>query len=390
MFDIDDPRLAAVAWSRLVEPGDLVAGALVSALGSSEALRWLFEYRSAGLAPAVPVTAAPVSASLERLQSAAAGWLIRLDGLDPARDISNGERVGARLLLPDEPHWPIRFKDLGAGQPFALWVRGDMEFAARTDRSVALVGARAATNYGERVTADIAAGLVERDFAVISGGAYGIDAAAHRATLTVSGFTVAFLACGIDQMYPPGNTALLRAVVDAGALVTESPPGAIPYRNRFLARNRLIAALAGATVVVEAAWRSGALSTARHAAALLRPVGAVPGPVTSMASGGCHQLIRDGVATLVTDAAEVAELAGATGSDAAATPVGRVELSDGLAVDQKRVFDALSARQYLGPVELTRRVALPLPDVLSALGILEIRGLAKSNGTAWRRAGEAR
>jgi len=381
MFDIDNPQLAALAWSRIVEPGDAVAGALVQALGPSEALRWLYQTQSETLAPAEPIPG-----SLERLLSAAEGWRVRLPGLDPAQDLQNGERIGAELLLPSDPRWPARLADLGPAAPHALWVRGQPDLDIRTHRSVALVGSRASTQYGEQVTADLAIGLAERGFAIISGGAYGIDAAAHRGALVANSFTVALMAGGIDRMYPAGNTALLREVCRSGALVSEVPPGSVPYRNRFLARNRLIAALAGATIVVQAAWRSGALSTARHAEALLRPVGAVPGPVTSMASGGCHQLIRDGIAMLVTDAAEIAELAGAT-DDAASPPQGASEVSDGLTREQKRVYDILPMRNYLSPPQLSRTAGLPLAELLSALGILELRGLAQSNGSAWRRGG---
>jgi len=422
MFDIDDPKLAAVAWSRITEPGDAVAGALVNNLGACEALRWLLQTASATqLEPETLFTHDPilmvstgdtgdifsltkdfepanqkvkpeprgVSAAdpevLTRLKSSAEGWRVRLADLDPMADIKNGERVGAHLILPGDPHWPIQFADLGDAAPFVLWVKGDIEFAMFAGRSVALVGSRASTHYGEQVAVQMAAGLTERSFAVISGGAYGIDAAAHRGTLTSEGFTVAFLAGGIDRPYPPGNTGLLRAIADTGAVVSEVPPGSTPYRNRFLARNRLIAALAGATVVVEAAWRSGALSTARHASSLLRPVGAVPGPVTSMASGGCHQLIRSGEAVLVTDAGEVAELAGNFAHDAAAIPVGRTEESDGLTADQKQVYGILPIGKHLDVAALTRNAGLPLPTVLAALGILEIRGLAQSKNNAWRR-----
>lgn len=383
MFDVDNPTLAAISWSRLVEPGDVVAGALVASLGPSEALRWLQEFRDGK--PSIVDGAADSEKAATRLLAAVEGWLPRLTGLDPERDVEAGVRVGASVLVPSDAMWPTQFRDLGPSAPFALWVRGSANLTGFANRSVAIVGSRAATHYGEHIAAEMGAGLAERGFGVISGGAYGIDAAAHRGALETGGLTAAFLACGIDRVYPPGNTALLRAVSESGALVTELPPGATPYRNRFLARNRLIAALARATVVVEAAWRSGALSTARHAATLLRPVGAVPGPVTSMASGGCHQLIRDGVATLVTDAGEVAELAGAAGTDAATEPLGQAGASDGLSPEHKRVFDVLPLRNYVSAADLTRNAALPLTTVLSGLGILEIRGLAKTNGTGWRR-----
>ncbi|MDF2576486.1 MAG: dprA, partial [Agromyces sp.] len=160
-------------------------------------------------------------------------------------------------------------------------------------RSIALVGARAATGYGEHVTMEASAGLVDRGFAIVSGGAYGIDGMAHRAALASRGVTVAFLAGGVDRFYPLGHEALLARIADTGAVVSELPCGSAPTKWRFLQRNRLIAAAADATVVLEAGMRSGSLNTAGHAAALGRPLGAVPGPVTSPASAGCHRLLRE-------------------------------------------------------------------------------------------------
>jgi DNA processing protein len=151
----------------------------------------------------------------------------------------------------------------------------------------------------------IADGLAGKRCTVISGGGYGIDAAAHTSALAAEGVTVAVLACGPDQVYPSGHQDLLKAIGRNGVIVSEYPPGQRPSRRRFLARNRLIAALSAGTVVVEAAVRSGTMVTARHAQQLERPVMAVPGPVTSVQSSGCHQLIRDGVATCVTSAGEV-------------------------------------------------------------------------------------
>jgi DNA processing protein len=251
---------------------------------------------------------------------------------------------------------------------------------------VAVVGARASTSYGEHVTAQLVSGLSDRGFTVVSGGAYGIDAAAHRAAVTHGGHTIALMAGGVDRFYPQGNHELLRRVVDGGAVVAEVPPGSTPFKQRFLARNRLIAAATRATVVVEAAWRSGALSTARRAADLLRPVGAVPGPVTSMASGGCHQLLRDGVATCVTDAAEAAELAGSLGSDVAPAKLGRADATDGLGAAERAVLDALPARGGADAAALVRVAGRAPPEVLGALGILESRGLVTCDGALWRRA----
>jgi DNA protecting protein DprA len=234
--------------------------------------------------------------------------------LAPRRALDAADRIGCRLLVPGDPGWPTVLDDLDATAPLCLWVRGPADLHALSARSVALVGARAATPYGEHVAADLAAGIAEAGGLVVSGGAYGIDVAAHRGALSAGGITVALLAGGVDRTYPAGNRDLLESLArEHGAVVAECPPGTAPVRSRFLLRNRLIAALAGATVVVEAAWRSGALSTAAHAGALLRPLGAVPGPVTSMASVGCHRPLRDGAAVCVTSTADVLELIGPPG-----------------------------------------------------------------------------
>jgi DNA processing protein len=244
----------------------------------------------------------PWPASVLRvLARALSRWAPRLADLDPRPALDAlGEHAGV-LLVPGSPAWPRRLDDLGPAAPLCLWVRGRPDLAALAARSVAVVGARAATSYGERVAGDLGVGLAEQGVTVVSGGAFGVDVAAHRGALAAGGRTVALLAGGIDRPTPAGNLAVLERIVDdGGALVAESPPGTPPSRARFLQRNRVIAALTGATVVVEAAWRSGALSTAARAAELLRPVGAVPGPITSTASVGCHRLLRDGAAVCVT------------------------------------------------------------------------------------------
>lgn len=306
-FDYTDQRLAAAAWSRIAEPGDQVAGALVAHLGVGGALDWLAHAAgSKQVDPVAGLDAAVLGGAVER-------WAPRLDGLDPRRELGVLDRLGGTLLVPGDVRWPARLGDLGTAAPFALWVRGDGDLARLTTRSIAVVGARASTSYGEHVAAQITGGLTDRGFTVVSGGAYGIDAVAHRGALVAGGSTVAVMAGGVDRFYPQGNHDLLRRVTEAGAVVSEVPPGSAPVRQRFLARNRLIAALTCATVVIEAAPRSGALSTAAHAADLGRRVGAVPGPVTSIASSGCHQLLRDG-ATCVTDAAEVLDLANLAGT----------------------------------------------------------------------------
>ncbi|NLE70557.1 MAG: DNA-protecting protein DprA [Actinomycetales bacterium] len=378
----DAVRLARAAWSRLVEPGDAVAGALLAALGPQEALAWL----RAGAAP--PVAAVDDgepggrARAAARLAAAAERWRVRLAGLDPRRELWMLERVGGRLVVPEDDGWPDGLDDLGTAAPVCLWVRGAADAGRLLAGSVAVVGARACTAYGEHVTADLAAGIADAGRCVVSGGAYGIDAVAHRAALAVGGRTVAFLAGGVDRLYPAGNADLLEAVLEAGGLVSEVPPGSAPAKVRFLQRNRLIAAVTTATVVVEAAWRSGALSTARRAAELLRPVGAVPGPVTSAMSAGCHRLLREGSAVCVTDAAEVLELVGPTPAPEPAT-VPRP--GDDLDPVERRTLDALPVRRAVPEDVLARTAGLALPEVRAALGRLELVGLARREGGAWRR-----
>ncbi|WP_127130703.1 DNA-processing protein DprA [Georgenia sp. SYP-B2076] len=371
-FDASDPRLAAAAWSGLAEPGDPAAGTLVAHLGAVEALDWLTR---AARGPA------GAGAGSRPWEQAVARWAPRLENLDVRRELDMLDRLGGHLVLPTDPAWPAGLDDLADTRPFALWVRGALPPGA----AVAVVGSRAATPYGQRVAADLAVGIAEAGTGVVSGGAYGIDAAAHRGALAAGGPTVAVLAGGVDRPYPTGNTALLEAVVASGAVVAEVPPGCAPSRSRFLARNRLIAALGRATVVVEAAWRSGALSTAAHAAGLSRPVGAVPGPVTSMASAGCHRLLREQGAVCVTDAAEVLELAGPAGTHLPAEPPVQPGLLDGLDPRAARVLDALPARGSAPVANLARTAGLPLADVRAALGALELEGRAERAGSAWRR-----
>ncbi|QJW37114.1 DNA-processing protein DprA [Cellulosimicrobium protaetiae] len=423
VFDVTDDRLARAAWSRIAEPGDDVAVALVEQLGAGPALAWLHEAvddpaearrtlvarsetvptsgptRGVGLAGPVPEDPSGDGAShdarsrsVARLLRGVARWAPRLDGLDPRRELRVLERLGGTLVVPGDPGWPGALADLGAAVPIALWVRGAPGLAGLAARSVAVVGARACTDYGRHVTGEIASGVAARGFTVVSGGAYGIDAAAHRAALVSGGPTVAFLAGGVDRLYPAGNTDLLRAVVETGgAVVSEVPPGSVPSRVRFLQRNRLIAAFSGATVVVEAAWRSGSLSTATRATELSRPVGAVPGPVTSMASTGCHRLLRDGAAVCVTDADEVAELAGSLTRDAApgAPPVAggasRRADYDGLDGVETRAWDALPLRSGAPTDAVARSAGLAVADAMSALGRLEVRGLAERTAGGWRR-----
>lgn len=315
-----------------------------------------------------------------------------------AADLEMLQRRGGRLITPDDDEWPtLAFAAFGGAPvrdkpqgrpPLALWVIGPVRLDGIAERSAAIVGTRAATAYGEHVAAELSAGLVERDVAVVSGGAYGIDGAAHRAALAAEGITVAVLAGGLDVLYPAGHSALLHRISQEGLLVSEYPPGVRPARHRFLTRNRLVAALSGATVVVEAALRSGAASTAAWARALGRVVCAVPGPITSMASAGCHALVRSG-AELVTRADEVVEMVGRAG-EFAEDPAGPTDVLDALSDAELQVYEALPGRGVRTADEIAVAAGLPAATVLGPLAMLEIAGLVQREEGRWRLARNSR
>jgi DNA processing protein len=370
----DDVMRALAYLSRVAEPPCPQLAALVSRVGPVDA--------------ADQVKRRAVGESLLRVTEA------RHQIDCAADDLAALDRLGGRLVTPVDDEWPLlaftAFNGIDTTQrpeahpPLALWVTGPARLDEMAERAAAIVGTRASTNYGEHVAAELAAGLAERDVAVVSGGAYGIDGAAHRAALAADGLTVAVLAGGIDVPYPAGHTALLQRVSEEGLIVTEYPPGLRPQRHRFLTRNRLVAALSGATVVVEAGARSGAANTAAWARALGRGVSAVPGPVTSSASVGCHALLRAG-ATLVTRADEVLELVGRAG-ELAADPERPTSPLDGLADDELRVYDAFPARGARTVDEIAVASGLPPTQVLGPLSMLEIAGLVVCQGGRWKRA----
>lgn len=212
-----------------------------------------------------------------------------------------------RLVTPCDDDWPIQVNDLIA-PPIALIVKGNI--SALHLSSLAIVGTRNPTSYGARIAGDFAAGFADREWGIISGGAYGIDSYAHKGALIAEGVTVAVIASGIDVNYPAGNARLFAEICESGAMVTEFMPGNKALPSRFLTRNRLIAALSKATLVVEAAFRSGSLRTARDAAELFRPVMAIPGPINSPTSEGCHRLIGERAAEIVTSVADAVEFVG--------------------------------------------------------------------------------
>ena len=397
--EVSRTALARAAWSRIAEPADEVAGMLVGAVGPDAGLRWLTALGSdpdrvaRGVVELSSRLGVDEPRVRQRLVRAVDRWAPRLVGLDPRRDVAALREIGGRLVTPESDEWPAGLDDLGSGAPLCLWVRGEGRLDAVLGRSVSIVGARASTDYGDRVAGEMAAALADHGFGTVSGGAYGIDAAAHRGALAAGGATAAFLAGGVDRLYPAGNAQLLSAVAErGGVLVSEVPPGGVPSRVRFLKRNRLIAAAGTATVVVEAAWRSGSLATAGRAFELLRPVGAVPGPVTSMASAGCHRLLREGRAVCVTDADDVRELAGTTGADSAGTAdrdarrdAAARRPHDGLDPADQQVFDALPVARGVGLETLVREAGVSVADTMASLGRLEVRGLTLHDASGWRR-----
>lgn len=426
-----EQRIIRAELSRLIEPGDLLAGLALECLGA----RSFHALITSGHPPTAEqrqaVGQAAGSAGLRpRQQDLPTGlqrWRTRGGQLHGAADLATMNRLGGGLLIPEDPTWPAQLHDLGPLAPVALWYRGSAEGSASAPldrlpgatRAVAIVGSREVTDYGIRITSELTQELVQAGLCVVSGGAYGVDAAAHRAALRTADAqpgrldpeagvgaspssevrqaarpapTVAVLAGGLDRFYPTGNEGLLQDVASSGLLLSEMAPGSAPTRHRFLQRNRLIAAFGMVTVITEARWRSGAHSTAHHALTLGREVGVVPGSVYSASSAGCHRLLRETPAQLVRDAADVLHLV--TGEVAPAQPVqpqlpapaGREHPQDGLGEAQRLLLDALPRRGLSTPGRLSSVAGLPLPTVLAELTRLQRSGHARTKNGHWGRA----
>jgi DNA processing protein len=364
-----DPRLARAILGQLTVPGDRRVADLIREHGPVGALELL-----GGVA-------APVRTAL---------------GLDEAvdraeRDLARAECVGARLVIPEDAEWPPlafggldRLRDRNSASPVALWVRGPHLLADAVGHAVSVVGARDCTEYGLHSASEWAYRLADEGWTVVSGGAIGIDAAAHRGALAAGGTTIAVLASGVDCPYPAGNATLLERIAERGLLLSEWPPGSAPQRHWFLIRNRVIAALSTGTVVVEAAARSGARTTARRAAELGRAVMAVPGPITSSRSVGCHQLVRDHDARLVTRVAEVLEEIGRLGDDLAEPVRGPDRPEDALPEPLRRLLDAVPRARAV-PVEQIAIDARADPvTTLRGLAALELHGFVEDTGAGYR------
>lgn len=378
---------ARAAWTGIAEPGDRSAGLLIAALGPIAALTALIEnWQTPRIIERVdPVARAGRPALTREIDDAMARWKPRTVSSHAVHAAQAAARIGCKLAVPDDIEWPNGVDDLGVHAPLALWWRGDFGALLATQRSIALVGARAATGYGEHVAMEASAGLVDRGFAIVSGAAYGIDGMVHRAALASHGTTVAFLAGGVDRYYPSGHEALLTRIADSGAVISELPCGSAPTKWRFLQRNRLIATASQATVVLEAGRRSGSLNTAGHAAAAGRPLGAVPGPVTSPASAGCHRLLQEFDARCVTNAAEMAALVTSAHGEASLPQELPIFAEPVRSAETTRVLDALSTRSPRELNDIAARAGLAIGTVIGVLGACEIDGAVRENERGWLR-----
>ena len=354
-------------WCSLVEPGDRIAGSLVEHFGAPEA-RKIFERRA--FPDLQNISRTEFSKAFER-------WSPRYRSDLGTQALKQAERFDMAPLLPSSPLWPAGLRDLGAFSPIMLWFRGNPSNLESLSKSVGVVGSRVASIYGARITKRLSQLSIAEGAAVVSGGALGIDAIAHRAALAANGVTVAFMAGGLDNLYPVAHFELFEQISQSGLLISELGPGARPTRWRFLQRNRLIAASSQAILVTEAGWRSGSINTVNHAIELGRPVFAIPGPIDQATSAGSNRLIRDGMAQMIIDESDLAEELGWRNSaHSAEESMGQLEL---------RLFDALGSKPREAKV-LQADAGLDSTDFSIALGGLQLLGLVESAGySSWKR-----
>ncbi|MEV6635527.1 DNA-protecting protein DprA [Actinoplanes sp. NPDC051470] len=372
--DRDEDVAARVALTWLAEPGNRAIWTMVQQVGAPSTLDMLLAGRAQDSALRTGVAARSAKGDARRLAEAA---------------LRHAERLGTRIVIPTDDEWPAGVEALATLEvptpgkinrdvrpPLCVWVRGGWPLGEILEKSVAVVGARAATGYGTHVTTDIAYGLAEHEWTVVSGGAFGIDAAAHRAALAAGGRTVAVLACGVDRPYPSGNASMFERIAETGLLISEWPPGSEPLRHRFLIRNRVIAAATHGTVMVEAAARSGAVQTLGRVLELHRKAMVVPGPVTSAMSVGCHELIRANPAVrMVTGLPHVLEEIGKIGDYEAERPRGPEHQRDHLDEESALLLEAIPSRGPADPAELAAKAGLSLRTVLRRLSLLETLNL---------------
>jgi len=355
---------ALVTWNYLTEPGDQIAWRVLSKYGAVEALdRLIGEFQ---------FELDEVSQS--DIRDATSRWKPRFqpENLEKIREEASRQQLG--LLTPKSDKWPESFQSLGRHQPLVLWYRGALG-NLNTTRSVAVVGSRIASHYGQKVTGDLVSVATNEGASVISGGALGIDTVAHRTALSSGGKTTAVMAGGLSNLYPAANLSLFDEISHSGLLISEMTPLARPTRWRFLQRNRLIAAITQATVVTEAGWRSGSINTAGHAYELDRPVFAIPGNINSPQSAGCNRLIANGTATALIDTADLPTLMGWTET--------QLEFEALFGPLEMRVRDFLSIKPKSN-ADLAASAGMTLNETSIALGSLELAGLAKRlGGNLW-------
>ncbi|GAB3647194.1 DNA-processing protein DprA [Glycomyces tarimensis] len=375
----DDPRQALMLLSSMVEPGDAELDDLLGDVGPIEAVGRIWE--------------GEVPERLRRITSATV--VCTRDPRERCEALVKAtSSCGSRVLVPGDADWPEQLRDLHLvcdneephlRPPRCLWVRGEGRLAAMCRQSVAIVGARAASEYGLHVADDLAADLTEAGWTVVSGGAFGIDRAAHLGALARGGPTVAVLASGAEQPYPHANRSMFDLIVQKGLIVSEWPPGSHPMRHRFLTRNRVIAALSAGTVVIEAGVRSGARNTARHAAELGRVLMFTPGPVTSSHSAGVHLLAREPwEARLVTRAEEVIEDVTGIGGPMAPAPPSPRRPFDSLNEIEARLVEALPRGYVVEDVRLAAAAGVPVAAAAETLERLRRSGWVELLEGRWR------
>lgn len=375
----DDPRLALMLLSSMVEPGDAELDELLGELGPIEVVKRLW--------------AGEVPERLQRITSAIVSCTH--DPAARAAEIASATKgCGARVLIPSDPEWPDQLRDLmlvcDADEPHGrpprcLWVRGEQDLDRLCRRSVAIVGSRAATEYGQHLADNLAADLTEAGWTIVSGGAFGIDRAAHLGALARGGSTVSVLACGVELPYPKGNHSMFNLIAEKGLIISEWPPGTGVMKHRFLTRNRVIAALTSGTVVIEAAHRSGARNTARHAAELGRVLMFTPGPVTSSMSAGAHQLAREPwEARLVTRAEEIIEDLTGIGGPLAAPPPPQRRPFDRLTEIEARLVESLPRGYVVETARLAAAAGVPAELAAETLERLLQSGWVDRIDNRWR------
>ncbi|MFH0410816.1 DNA-processing protein DprA [Corynebacterium sp. L4756] len=380
MFLCDTPEQAWVYLNRVIEPPSRTLATLLQ------------EYEVERIAYGVYHQQSWVGNLLGESQA-------RRDWLRQEEDLATMERMGARLITRDSPEWPEMAQafsfygnaeaptnfDREAIPPNCLWVRGQ-PLKPNVAQSVAMVGTRAITAYGTQATRALVADLAKHQWSIVSGGALGVDTVAHSAAIEMQTPTVAVAACGIDYDYPARNASLFHRIAQTGTIVSEYAPGTTPQRHRFLSRNRLVAAMTAGTVVVEAAYRSGALNTLNWAEALGKVAMAVPGPITTHGSLGCHQRIQEGRAQLVASGEEIRELVGKVGEadagaqyelDFAKSPVQQ------LSRNELKVYDAVPLYDGSLAEDIARDSGMRLPLVVHLLLVLDKKGLIRREGKNW-------